>query len=197
MRRRRRNRGDRQDRRETSCSFSACLCGRCGFFCRRRRRGQPRGAGDRRRDDEGHVRVRDLSGRRAEDGRAHRRAGEARLLRRPARPSRAAGVPRAVGRSAVARSRRARPSGAAGRRRRAAQPIGVAEIRRKRLHTRGAVGVAHLGDPALADSQIYVTLADRPDLDGKYAVFGHVIAGDDVPARLERGDVIRKMYVKE
>ena len=45
--------------------------------------------------------------------------------------------------------------------------------------------------PAQADSQIYVTLADRADLNGKYAVFGQVIAGDDVPARLERGDVIQ------
>ena len=54
----------------------------------------------------------------------------------------------------------------------------------------GAVAMAHLGNPAQADSQIYVTLATRPDLNGKYTVFGQVIAGDDVPARLERGDVI-------
>lgn len=77
------------------------------------------------------------------------------------------------------------------------KPIGVSEIRKKRTNTRGAVAMAHPGIPALADSQIYVTLADRPDLNGHYTVFGHVIAGDDVPARLERGDVIRKMYVKE
>jgi peptidyl-prolyl cis-trans isomerase B (cyclophilin B) len=76
-------------------------------------------------------------------------------------------------------------------------PIGVSELRRKRLHTRGAVAVAHQGIPALADSQIYVTLADRPDLNNRYTVFGHVIAGDEVPAQLERGDLIRKMYVKE
>jgi len=77
------------------------------------------------------------------------------------------------------------------------KPIGVSEIRRKRLHTRGAVAMAHLGNPALADSQIYVTLANRPDLNNRYTVFGHIIAGDDVPARLERGDLIRKVYVKE
>jgi cyclophilin family peptidyl-prolyl cis-trans isomerase len=57
--------------------------------------------------------------------------------------------------------------------------------------------MAHPGNPALADSQIYVTLANRPDLNNRYTVFGHVIAGDDVPARLERGDQIRKMYVKD
>jgi cyclophilin family peptidyl-prolyl cis-trans isomerase len=44
---------------------------------------------------------------------------------------------------------------------------------------------------------MYVTLADRPDLNGKYTVFGQVTSGADVPPRLERGDVIRKMSVKE
>jgi cyclophilin family peptidyl-prolyl cis-trans isomerase len=76
-------------------------------------------------------------------------------------------------------------------------PIGVSELRRKRLHTLGAVAMAHLGNPALADSQIYVTLANRPDLDNRYTVFGHIVGGDDVPARLERGDLIRRMYLKE
>jgi cyclophilin family peptidyl-prolyl cis-trans isomerase len=76
-------------------------------------------------------------------------------------------------------------------------PIGVAEITKKRTHTPGAVAMAHPGNPALADSQLYVTLADRPELNRNYTVFGHVIAGEDVPARLERGDVIRKMSVKE
>ena len=75
--------------------------------------------------------------------------------------------------------------------------IGAAEITRKRTHTKGAVGIAHPGNPMLADSQIYVTLADRRDLNGYYAVFGHVAAGEGVPARLERGDVITRMYVKE
>ena len=76
-------------------------------------------------------------------------------------------------------------------------PIGAAEIQRKHLHTRGAVAMAHQGNPALADSQMYVTLANRPDLNNRYTVFGHVTQGDDVPARLERGDLIVKMSVKE
>jgi cyclophilin family peptidyl-prolyl cis-trans isomerase len=75
--------------------------------------------------------------------------------------------------------------------------IGVPEISRKHLHGRGAVAMAHPGIPGEADSQMYVTLADRPDLNGKYTVFGQVIAGADVLARLERGDVIRTMSVKE
>jgi cyclophilin family peptidyl-prolyl cis-trans isomerase len=75
-------------------------------------------------------------------------------------------------------------------------PIGVAEISKKRLHTPGAVGIAHMGNPAKGDSQIYITLAARRDLDGQYAVFGQVIEGDDVPAQLQVGDEIRRVYVR-
>ena len=75
-------------------------------------------------------------------------------------------------------------------------PIGVAEISKKRLHTAGAVGIAHMGNPAKGDSQIYITLAPRRDLDGQYAVFGRVIEGGDVPAGLQVGDEIRRVYVR-
>ena len=77
------------------------------------------------------------------------------------------------------------------------KPIGSAETSKKHLHVAGAVAMAHPGIPAAADSQMYVTLAKRADLDGYYTVFGRVIAGADVPATLERGDVITKMYVRE
>jgi cyclophilin family peptidyl-prolyl cis-trans isomerase len=76
-------------------------------------------------------------------------------------------------------------------------PIGSAELSKRRTHTKGAVALAHQGNPALADSQLYVTLDKRDDLNGKYAVFGHVIDGVDVPERIQRGDVILRMYVKE
>ena len=76
-------------------------------------------------------------------------------------------------------------------------PIGIAEITKRRMHVAGAVGVAHLGDPAKADSQIYVTLAPRHDLDGQYAVFAQVVEGEDVPARLQVGDEIRRVFVRE
>ncbi len=75
------------------------------------------------------------------------------------------------------------------------RPIGVGEITKKRTNVKGAVGVAHDGNPAHADSQIYVTLADRPDLNGRYTVFGRVVSGEDVPSKLERGDFIRRVYV--
>ena len=76
-------------------------------------------------------------------------------------------------------------------------PIGTSEMTRKRTHTAGAVGVAHPGLPSQADSQIYVTLANRPDLNFKYTVFGRVIEGEDVPSRLERGDLIRRVFLRE
>ncbi len=76
-------------------------------------------------------------------------------------------------------------------------PIGVAELPKTRKAAAGAVAMAHMGNPAAADSQIFITLANRPDLNGKYTVFGHVITGADVPARLERGDVIVKMSLRE
>jgi len=77
------------------------------------------------------------------------------------------------------------------------KPIGVAEMTRKHTHTAGAVAMAHPGLPSQADSQIYVTLGNRPELNFKYTVFGHVIEGADVPSRLERGDVIRRMFLRE
>jgi cyclophilin family peptidyl-prolyl cis-trans isomerase len=77
------------------------------------------------------------------------------------------------------------------------KPIGAAEISKKHLNVAGAVAMAHPGIPAAADSQMYVTLARRADLDGYYTVFGRVIDGTDVPATLERGDVITRMYVRE
>jgi cyclophilin family peptidyl-prolyl cis-trans isomerase len=77
------------------------------------------------------------------------------------------------------------------------KPLGAAEMPKKRLNARGAVALAHPGTPALADSQIYVTLADRPELNGRYTVFGRVTAGEEVLPRLERGDLIRRVYVKE
>jgi cyclophilin family peptidyl-prolyl cis-trans isomerase len=76
------------------------------------------------------------------------------------------------------------------------KPIGAAEVTRRRLHVRGAVAMAHMGDPAKADSQVYVTLANRPDLDGQYAVFGQLTEGDDVVEALQVGDLITRAFVK-
>jgi peptidyl-prolyl cis-trans isomerase B (cyclophilin B) len=75
-------------------------------------------------------------------------------------------------------------------------PVGVSELSRKHRHVKGAVAMAHSGNPAKADAQFYVMLGDRPSLDGKYVVFGQLISGFDVPAKIRVGDAIKKMYVK-
>lgn len=76
------------------------------------------------------------------------------------------------------------------------KPIGAAEISKRRRHVFGAVGVGHAGDPKAADSHIYITLAARPGLDGKYTVFGRVTTGMDVAERLQRADVLKRATVK-
>lgn len=76
------------------------------------------------------------------------------------------------------------------------KPIGVAEISKKRTHKKGAVGMAHAGNAALADSQFYITRRATPSLDGRYTVFGQVIAGSDVVDKIEAGDLIKRMSVK-
>ena len=76
--------------------------------------------------------------------------------------------------------------------------IGVAEITRKRRNIAGAVAMAHPGsDAKTADSQFYILRRAAPDLDGKFTVFGHVLKGMDVIAKIQRGDILKRAYVKE
>lgn len=78
------------------------------------------------------------------------------------------------------------------------KPIGVAEITRKRRHVHGAVAMAYAGNnPRDADSQFYIVLSPKPQLDARYTVFGRVINGMDVVERLRRTDVLKKASVKE
>ena len=77
------------------------------------------------------------------------------------------------------------------------KPIGVAEISKKRRNGAGAVGMGHSGSAADADSQFYITRRAAPELDGKYTVFGKVLKGQDVVAKIQRGDILKRAYVKE
>ena len=76
------------------------------------------------------------------------------------------------------------------------KPLGVAEISKKLKHKKGAVGMAHAGDPAKADSQFYITRLAGKIPEGKYAIFGQVISGMDVVDKIEVGDTVKRMYVK-
>ena len=75
--------------------------------------------------------------------------------------------------------------------------VGVAEITKKRKHGPGAVGMAHSGSAKDAASQFYIMLRAAPSLDGKYVVFGKVIKGLDVAAKIQKADVLKKASVRE
>jgi cyclophilin family peptidyl-prolyl cis-trans isomerase len=63
------------------------------------------------------------------------------------------------------------------------------EVQNKLSHDdMGVVAMARTAAPNSATSQFYITLAPARFLDGKYAVFGHVIQGLDVLPKIERGD---------
>jgi cyclophilin family peptidyl-prolyl cis-trans isomerase len=75
-------------------------------------------------------------------------------------------------------------------------PINAFELSRKRTHVRGAVGLAHSGNPMAADSQLYVMKTASASLDGKHAVIGQVTAGLAVVDRLQETDLIKVATVK-
>lgn len=78
------------------------------------------------------------------------------------------------------------------------KPIGVAEVTKKRRHVVGAVSMAYPGtDRMLADSQFFIMRRAAPEYDGKYTVFGKVLKGQDVVAKIQRGDILKRAYLKD
>jgi peptidyl-prolyl cis-trans isomerase B (cyclophilin B) len=69
------------------------------------------------------------------------------------------------------------------------------EIAPSLTHKKGAVGMARSSDPNSASSQFYIVLADAKFLDGQYAVFGQVTAGQDVAENISVGDKMRKITI--
>ena len=77
-------------------------------------------------------------------------------------------------------------------------PIGVAEITKKRRHVLGAVSMAYPGtDKTAADSQFFILRRAAPEFDLKYTVFGKVLKGMDVVGKIQRGDVLKRAYLKD
>lgn len=70
------------------------------------------------------------------------------------------------------------------------------EIHPDLKHIKGALGMARSQDPDSASSQFYITLESTPNLDGGYAVFGHVTEGMDIVLQLREGDSIEKVVVE-
>ena len=54
----------------------------------------------------------------------------------------------------------------------------------KNPHVFGALGLGRTGDENSGDSEIYVCVAPRPHLDGKYTVFGQLIEGEAILKRI-------------
>jgi cyclophilin family peptidyl-prolyl cis-trans isomerase/HEAT repeat protein len=64
----------------------------------------------------------------------------------------------------------------------------------QRPYLRGTVGMA-LDWEDTGGSQFFITHAPQPHLDGRYTVFGHVVAGMDVVDRLQQWDEIRSVRI--
>src|SRR5690349_17102792 len=77
------------------------------------------------------------------------------------------------------------------------KPIGVSEVTKKRRPLLGAVGIAYPGTGKLqADSQFFILRRNAPELEGKFTIFGKVLTGMDVVMKLQKGDMLKRAYVK-
>ncbi len=70
------------------------------------------------------------------------------------------------------------------------------EIAPSLTHKKGAVGMARSQDPNSASSQFYICLEDAKFLDKNYAVFGQVKEGQDVAAKIKKGDKILRATIQ-
>jgi len=75
-------------------------------------------------------------------------------------------------------------------------PIGVAEFAKGLRHRAGIVSMAHSGNPALADSQMFICLGPMPSLDGKHVIFGEVAEGLEVARKLVVTDRFKRVSLR-
>jgi len=71
------------------------------------------------------------------------------------------------------------------------------EIAPTLTHKKGAVAMARSNAPNSASSQFYIVLEEAKFLDGKYAIFGQVIEGQDVVDKIAKGDKMLKVTIGE
>lgn len=60
-----------------------------------------------------------------------------------------------------------------------------------------SLGLARSEAENTGDSQFYVNLSDNDSLDGKYCVFGRIVTGQDVAAKVQIGDRIHKFAMEK
>jgi len=58
----------------------------------------------------------------------------------------------------------------------------------------GILAMAKAG-PNTNGSQFYITLKELPQLDDKYSVFGELVEGFDIPAKIVKGDMIKSIKI--
>ncbi|UCE14351.1 MAG: peptidylprolyl isomerase [Candidatus Heimdallarchaeota archaeon] len=66
----------------------------------------------------------------------------------------------------------------------------------KHRHIRGALSMAHAGKDT-GGSQFFLVRAPQPHLDGKHTVFGQIIEGLDIIDKLNNGDKMIKVIIKD
>ena len=75
------------------------------------------------------------------------------------------------------------------------------EIAPNLTHKKGTVAMARSNNPDSASSQFYICLEISPEnakfLDGKYAIFGQVMEGQDVVEKIAKGDKMLKVTIGE
>jgi cyclophilin family peptidyl-prolyl cis-trans isomerase len=76
------------------------------------------------------------------------------------------------------------------------RPIGIAEFSKRLTHVRGTVALAHSGNPAAADSQLYIMKSASPGLNGKHTIVGRVTAGMAVVDRIVKTDRLVNVTIK-
>jgi peptidyl-prolyl cis-trans isomerase B (cyclophilin B) len=64
-------------------------------------------------------------------------------------------------------------------------------------HNAGAFAMARANEPNSAGSQFYICVNPVHFLDGNYAVFGQVISGLDVAAKIQQGDTMTDVHMKK
>jgi peptidylprolyl isomerase/peptidyl-prolyl cis-trans isomerase B (cyclophilin B) len=63
-------------------------------------------------------------------------------------------------------------------------------------YIRGSVGMARDEDIHSNDSQFFICITDQPHLDGRYTLFGQVVAGEEVLDRIRQGDKIVRLRTR-